>query len=227
MRFANIGFSFLILYTCEIFLPNASLGAPWQIFGRQALNIELPDAQAAGRVNKFNQKLAEIVPRLNPNRNWEVDIRINKIKVRKSLQVKSALIRLEGYNLIFITEADARDQGFSSVSDMAYTWARSLSETFKDPTLRKLLVFGAGMPPQINYRGVTYYLKPIIAGDRGLFRTNGQPYMGRVVYWEVPADSKAYQIPKTNKSLEPTQPPAQVFLLNRKRQFLTYTQKRS
>jgi hypothetical protein len=225
MRFANIGFSFLILCTGEIFLPKPSMALPWQIFGREALNIELPDDQAVERISKFNQKLAAIVPRLNPAQNWTVDVRTTRY--RRSAKVKSALIRLEGYNLIFITEADAQAHGFSTVPGLANTWAQSLSTLFQQPTLRKLLVIGIGMPPQINYRGINYYLKPTIAGDRGLFRTSGQRSMGRVIFWEVPADSKAYQIANTNKLLEPALAPAQIFLLNRKQQFITYTQQPS
>lgn len=227
MRFANIGL-FLILSTVigEI-LPNASQALVWQIFGREALTIELPDDQAAVRVNKFNEKLAEILPRLNPDRNWVVDIRTTKVRKLKTLAVKSALIRLEGYNLIFVTEADAIAQGFGSVTDLADTWARSLSNIFGDPTVRKLLVVGIGMPSEINYRGVTYYLKPNIAGDRGLFRTNGQRSFGKIIYWEVPADGKAYQITNSSNTIEPSQPPAEVFLLNSKQQFLSYRKERN
>ncbi|AFY74391.1 hypothetical protein Syn7502_02406 [Synechococcus sp. PCC 7502] len=222
MRFANIGFSFLILlFSSEICGYSPAWGVPWQIYRREALNLELPDDQATLRINKFNQKLTGIVPRLNPDQNWRIDIRYTNY--RRSTRVKQALLRLEGYNLIFITEADAKAQGFSSVPALANTWAQSLSNLFKDPILRKLLIVGMGMPPQINYRGVTYYLKPVIAGDRGLFRTSGSRFMGRVIYWEVPADDKTYQIISTNKSLEPSSPPLSVFLLNRKLQFLTYT----
>ncbi len=229
MRFANIYFLFFILtgFVGETLLPNAALATIWQIFGREALTIELPDDRAAKSINKFNEKLAEIVPKLNPDRNWAIDIRTTKVRKLKTLQVKSALIRLEGYNLIFITEADAIAQGFGSVPDLADNWARSLSNIFRDPSLRKLLVIGIGMPPQINFRGITYYLKPNIAGDRGLFRTNGQRSLGKIIYWEVPADNQAYQLTNSSKSVEPTQPPAEVFLLNRKQQFLSYTKERN
>jgi len=167
------------------------------------------------------------LPRLNPNQNWAIDIRTTKVRKFKSLQVKSALITLEGYNLIFITEADALSQGFSSVSDLADTWARSLTNVFKDPILRKLLVVGIGMPTQVNYRGLTYYLQPNIAGDRGLFRTSGDRFMSKVIYWEVPPDNKAYQITSTAKALEPSLPPMEIFLLNRRQQFLSYTKERN
>jgi hypothetical protein len=230
MRFANINFLFLIVLTCftgELLLPKASLSAVWQILGREALTLELPDAQAAISINKFNQKLANIVPRLNPNQDWTIGIRTTKVRKFRSLQVKSALITLEGYNLIFITEADAISQGFSSVPDLADTWARSLANIFRDPALRKLLVIGIGMPAQINYRGLTYYLQPNIASDRGLFRTSGDRFMSKVIYWEVPPDSKAYQITSTSKALEPKLPPAEIFLLNRRQQFLSYIKERS
>jgi hypothetical protein len=225
MRFANISFSFLILVTGGIFFQSPSLAEPWQIFGRNALDIELPDDQAAQRIDKFNQKLAKIVPRLNPDRNWMIDIRTTNY--RRSAKVKSALIRLEGYNLIFVTEADAKAQGFNSVPELANNWAGSLSTLFSDRTVRQLLVVGMGMPTEINYRGVVYYLKPNIAADKGLFRTSGQYSMGRVVYWEVPADNKAYQITGNYKGLESTSPPSEVFLLNRNQKFLVYSRERS
>jgi hypothetical protein len=227
MRFANISFLFFILFVGELLLPKASLGAVWQILGREALTLELPDAQAAISINKFNQKLANIVPRLNPNQIWMINIRTTKVRKFRSLQVKSALITLEGYNLIFITEADALSQGFSSVSDLADTWARSLTNTFRDPMLRKLLVIGIGMPAQINYRGLTYYLQPNIASDRGLFRTSGDRFMSKVIYWEVPPDNKAYQITSTSKALEPKLPPSEIFLINRRQQFLSYAKEQS
>jgi hypothetical protein len=225
MRFANISFSFLILFTGEIFCQNPTLAEPWTIFGRKALEIELPNDRATQRIDKFNQKLAKIVPRLNPDQNWTVDIRTTRY--RKSAQVKSALIRLEGYNLIFVTEADAKAQGFGSVTELANTWAESLSNIFSDRNLRKLLIVGMGMPSEINYRGVVYYLKPNIANDKGLFRTSGQYSVGGVVYWEVPADNKAYQITGNYKSLETNSPPKEVFLLNRNQKFLVYSQERS
>jgi hypothetical protein len=224
MRFANISFSFLILLT-GIFCQIPALAEPWTIFGRKALDIELPDDQATLRIDKFNQKLDQIVPRLNPARDWTVDIRTTKY--RKSARVKSALIRLEGYNLIFVTEADAKAQGFGSVTELANTWAESLSNIFSDRNLRKLLIVGMGMPAEINYRGVVYYLKPNIAIDKGLFRTSGQYSVGGVVYWEVPADNKAYQITGNYKSLETKLPPKEVFLLNRNQKFLVYSQERS
>lgn len=223
MRFANIGILFIGGFISVCLSTSA---APWQIWGRTALEVQLPDAQAATRIAKFNQKLTEIIPRLNSDRSWFVDVRTTRVRRGKTIQVKSALIKLEGYNLIFITEADAIAQGFGSVTDLAETWRRSLSETFSDPKLRKLLAFGIEMPSEVNYRGVTYYLKAQIARDRGLFRTSGDRTMGKIIYWEVPADSKAYQIADI-KSLEPKSPPSEIFLLNRRQQFLSYAQERS
>ncbi len=237
MRFANIGFSALIRLSISGAISGAIFGAgfglvfgsdaawskPWQIFGREALNVETAEPDLS--INKFNQKLTEILPKLNPNQPWRVDIRTTR--AGKSKISKSALIRLEGFNLIFITLADANSAGFESVPELANIWAQSLSNLFGDPNIRKLLVIGIGQPPQIRYRDVTYYLKPEIAADRGLFRTSGQRFMGRVVYWEVAADNKAYQISQTTKALEPSLPPTEVFILNQKQQFLTYSKDRT
>ena len=141
---------------------------------------------------------------------------------RRSNRLKQALLRLEGYNLMFITEADA--QGFSTVPQLASAWSQSIAKSIADSNFRRLLIVGMGMPPQVNYMGINYYISPNIARDRGLFRTNGQRFLGRVIFWEIPADSNTYQVATNNQLLEPTTPPPQIFLINSKRQFLTYTQ---
>lgn len=223
MRFANI--YLLTLIGLALIWPQSALATPWQLLGREILTLELPESRANERISKFNQKLVNILPRLNGDRPWLVDVRLTYY--RRSARVKQALIRLEGYNLIFITEADAKTQGFSTVSQMANAWSQSLAKNFADPAFRQLLLVGMGMPAQVNYRGVNYYISPNIARDRGLFRTNGKRFMGRVIFWEVPADNNTYQITANNQLLEPSTPPDQIFLINGKRQFLTYTQTRS
>jgi len=208
-------------------LQKAEASTAWQVLGQSVLTLEFPDDQAAIRIDKFNQKLSQILPRLNPNQNWVIDIVTTYVPRLRPLKLKSALIRLQRYNLIFINENDAEVHG-TSVQNLADSWVQSLGNLFSQPNIKQTLVAAIGMPKSVTYGGATYYLKPEITGDRGLFRTSGARVNDKVVYWEVPADNKAYQVSadSTYKSLEPPSV-AMIYLLNRNMQFLPYARQKN
>lgn len=199
----------------------------WQIAGQEALIFEYPDNLAKDRVARLNQRLTEIVAKLNPNQNWVVDILPAKTVVgKKPIPVTSAIVRLQGQPLLEITESDAKTHNAASVTDLANVWVRSLSAVFGQSLVRFRLTASIGMPSEVNYNGTTYYLKTEVTHDRGLFRTSGDRIDGKVIYWEVPAN-KAYQITANPyQSLKQTKPSV-IFILNRNMQFMPYTRQGS
>jgi hypothetical protein len=199
----------------------------WQIAGQEALIFEYPDNLAKDRVARLNQRLIEIVAKLNPNQNWVVDILPTKTAAgKKTMPVTSAIIRLQGQPLLEITESDAKTHNAASVTDLANVWVRSLSAVFSQSLVRFRLTASIGMPSEVNYNGTTYYLKTEVAYDRGLFRTSGDRTDGKVIYWEIPAN-KAYQITANPyQSLKQTKPGV-IFILNRNLQFVPYARQGS
>ncbi len=199
---------------------KAEASTLWKVLGQTVLTVEFPDDEA--RINKYNQKLSGILPKLNPNQNWVIDIVTTYVPKSRPLKVKSALIRLQRANLIFITAEDAQIHGMS-IPDLANSWARSLGNLFSQPNIKRTLVAAIGMPTEVSYGNKIYYLKPEIALDRGLFRTSGNRVGNQIIYWEIAADNKAYQVSadSTYKSLEPKMVET-IYILNRNMQFLPY-----
>jgi len=119
-----------------------------------------------------------------------------------------------------VREADASTLGAVGVVELANAWARSLNNLFSQPAVRQFLVVSNRMPLQITYQGRPYVISGRIAPDRGLFRTNGRKVEGRVIFWEIPADHKTYQVSPTPHP-EPNQPSV-VYLLHRRLFFVPY-----
>jgi len=195
----------------------------WQIAGQEALTLEYPDNLARDRLARLNQRLTEIVSRLNPKQNWVVDILpVRPTNGKKTISAKPSIIRLQGQPLLEVTEADAKAHNANSSIELANIWVRSLAVVFNQAGVRQRLTATLGMPTKIGFNGVTYGVKTDIAPDRGLFRTNGDRSDGKVVYLEIPADNKAYQIRSIISNLTPSKPPSVIFLLNRNMQFVPY-----
>ncbi len=190
----------------------------WRIGGQNA--IELPSAQ---QVRQAEQRLGQLLDNLDPARPWTVDVVVPASpSPRPSAPAKPslAILRLNGQPLLEVSEASARILGAVGVKELANSWARSLNALFRQPAMRQYLVVANGMPLQIAYQGRLYTLKGEIAPDRGLFRTNGRRIAGRVIFWEIPADSRAYQVSPTPQP-EPNQP-ATIYLLHKRLFFVPY-----
>ncbi|WP_425215634.1 hypothetical protein [Tumidithrix helvetica] len=221
--------TFCVLFS-SILLPIAEASTIWKISGQEVLKFEYSDDLAKAKIKQLDRRLAQIVATLNPDQPWAIDIlpypnaatnpTISPVPIPPE-QVKSAAIRLQGQVLLEVTEADLRLHQASSVMELANTWARSLANLFSQPIVRQVLVAAVEMPAQVNFSGITYYLKPEIALDRGLFRTTGKRVDGRFVFWEVPPDKKAYEVGETTIK-EPKAPLTKIYLLNRYLQFMPY-----
>jgi hypothetical protein len=228
----------IILATCLQVMPIATsiaeAATTWRIGGRAVISFGYDDAVAARTIKQLDDRLAEIVVKLNPNQAWQVEVKPTQVvevadptqnnnssePAAKKKVVKAAAITLQGQTLIEVTEADVRVHNAISVIDLANGWARSLSELFKQPDVRQRLTATVGLPPQLAYRGATYILEPEVALDQGLFRTNGDRVNGKIIFWQVPADENVY-----NVGLKPEAPkeiPEQIFTLNRNLLFIPY-----
>lgn len=216
-----VGFNFLAL--------PLQAGTIWQIAGQQALVLEDPDNEAANRIARWNQRLADIVSKLDPNQPWVVDILPPSVPNSSPELIKSVVIRLQGQPLMEVREKDARANYAGSAMELANTWVRSLTNLLSQQGIRETLTATAGLPYELSYGGAIYYLKAQITGDRGLFRTNGQRVNGKVIFWEVPADNKAYQITSSNSPqvAPPTSSPLVIYVLNQNLYFIPYTRQRN
>ena len=138
----------------------------------------------------------------------------NEVRVLRHLEAR-------GCNFVpKLIEADATALGFPGVVELANSWVRSLNSLFSQPTVRQFLVVTNRMPPQITYQGRPYTIRGEIAPDRGLFRTNGRKVEGKVIFWEIPADTRTYQVSPT-PHVEPDQPSI-IYLLHRRLFFVPY-----
>jgi len=184
----------------------------WRIGGKNAL--ELPSAE---HVYQAEQRLADLLDNLDPAQPWTVEVVVPPPSKPKP---RLAIVRLNGQTLLEVRPADATALGAGGVEELANAWKRSLNHLFSQPALRQYLVVANRMPLQITYQGRPYLLRGEIAPDRGLFRTNGKKIAGRVIFWEIPPDSRAYQISPTPPS-EPNQP-STIYLLHRRLFFVPY-----
>jgi hypothetical protein len=221
--------TFCIL-TSSILLPIAEASTIWKISGQEVLKFEYRNDLANVKIQQLDRRLAQIVAALNPDVPWVIDVQPYPSSVNSDpsasipippSQIKSAVIRLQGQVLIEVTEADLQSHRASSVMELAETWARSLANLFSQPIVRQVLVAAVEMPDRVNFGGVTYYLKPEIALDRGLFRSTGKRVDGRFVFWELPPDKKANEIGETTIK-EPKSGLTKIYLLNRYYQFMPY-----
>ena len=235
----TIGFFILTsLGMLPIFSSLAS--TTWQVGGQSTLVLEYADAQAKTRIAQLDRRLAEIVANLDPSKAWTVDTlppisnaRPNSAKPSstKPLSVKpisvtpvrSVTIRVQGQPLLEVTEEDARIHNAASVSELALTWTQALTYALSQPVVKQRLVGTIGMPSQLVYKGATYYLNSEVAGDRGLFRTDGQRVNGKVVFWEVTLDKKVYVSTSSVRDSPAPASPSKIFILNRYMQFVPYS----
>jgi len=188
--------------------------------------LELP---SAAHTRQAEQRLADLLDTLDPAQSWTVDVAVpqpptprptSSPSATPSPKPRLAILRLNGQVLLEVREADASALGASSVVELANAWARSLNNLFSQPAVRQFLVVANRMPAQITYQGRPYTISGRIAPDRGLFRTNGRKVEGRVIFWEIPADNKTYQVSPTPLP-EPNQPSV-VYLLHRRLFFVPY-----
>jgi len=224
MRFANIGSSLIAIGLSSLFSavlsPPAFSGDIWRIGGQNVL--ELPSAD---HTRQAEQRLADLLDSLDPAQSWTVDVVLPPPPTATPPaspppKPRLAILRLNGQILLEVREADASALGAPSVVELATSWARSLNNLFSQPAVRQFLVVTNRMPAQITYQGRPYTISGRIAPDRGLFRTNGRKIEGRVIFWEIPADNKTYQVSPTPLP-EPNQP-AVVYLLHKRLFFVPY-----
>ncbi|NJK35268.1 MAG: hypothetical protein HC919_10070 [Oscillatoriales cyanobacterium SM2_2_1] len=188
----------------------------WQFQGQTLLTFSTP--QPATRLQQLNQRLASLAERLNPRQPWRIDV-FPPLRPKPAKLELSVTIRLQEQTLLEVTATDAQEQGFASARDLANTWARSLNAFFSQPSTRDRLLLGLGLPTQMSYRGMVYTLQYEHAADVGRFRTNGQRVGGQVIYWQVPADNRLYEVTRS-----PIKPGSleEIYVLNRQRRFVIY-----
>jgi antitoxin (DNA-binding transcriptional repressor) of toxin-antitoxin stability system len=107
-----------------------------------------------------------------------------------------------------ILELTPQDNPQSTVALLSLTqvWATKMQQIFNRPNKNSELAF-QGLPEVLNYRGKNYVRVPEVTPDRGTFTTDGSRSSNLVLFW-IKKDGD---------------PPSQVYVLNRFRQFIPYT----
>jgi hypothetical protein len=242
----NLGLlSYLLLLPIEAIAQiNTLTSTSWKIIGQPVLEFQNSEG-AKEKISQLNRRFNEIVVRLKPNQIWTVDlapIAQPKVKPLKKgekpkplLPAKQVTIRLQGINLLQVTESDAALYQADSAKALADNWARSLANFLSQPRNRQAIVATLNLPDRLTYEGLPYSLKPEVALDRGLFRLSGKQFEGKSVFVELPADQSAFQITELSPAPNPTLPsnsasknairevPKSVFLLNSQFQFVPYS----
>ena len=107
-----------------------------------------------------------------------------------------------------ILELTPQDNSQSTVALLSLTqvWATKIQQILNKPDKNSELAF-QGLPEVVSYRGKNYVRLPEVTPDRGTFTTDGSRSNNLVLFW-------------INKDGDP---PSQVYVLNRYRQFVPYT----
>lgn len=219
MRFANIASSLITISLLSTVLPPKLLAQDtWQLGGQPAIVFSDPE-----RSRQVQSRWEQILPSLDPRTPWTVDVFIPPTpspSARPTPPPQLVIVRLQGQPLIEVRPADVTFARASNVIELANQWASRLNSLFSQANLRYTLVISRSMPSQLIYQGRVYTLRPQLAPDRGLFRTNGRRVDDRVIFWEIPADSRAYVVSE-NLPTEPNQP-EMIYLLHPRRFFVPY-----
>jgi hypothetical protein len=106
-----------------------------------------------------------------------------------------------------ILEFTPQDNPQSTVALLSLTqaWATKIQQVLNKPDKNSELAF-QGLPEVLSYRGKNYVRLPEVIPDRGTFTTDGSRSNNLVLFW-IKKDGD---------------PPPQVYVLNRYRQFIPY-----
>ncbi len=115
-----------------------------------------------------------------------------------------AQILVNGQVLLELTPQD-NPQSTVALLSLTQTWATKIQQVLNKPNKSAELAF-QGLPEVLNYRGKDYVRLPEISPDRATFTTDGSRSNNLVLFW-IKKDGD---------------PPPQVYVLNRFRQFIPY-----
>jgi hypothetical protein len=114
-------------------------------------------------------------------------------------------ILVNGQMILEFTPQD-NPQSTVALLPLTQTWATKIQQILNKPGKNAELAF-QGLPEVLSYRGINYVRLPEVSPDRGTFTTDGSRSSNLVLFW-IKKDGD---------------PPPQVYVLNRYRQFVTYT----
>jgi hypothetical protein len=113
-------------------------------------------------------------------------------------------ILVNGQVLLELAPQD-NPQSTVALLSLTQTWASKLQQALNKPDKNSELAF-QGLPEVLNFRGKDYVRLPEISPDRATFTTDGSRSNNLVLFW-IKKDGD---------------PPPQVYVLNRFRQFVPY-----
>jgi hypothetical protein len=134
-----------------------------------------------------------------------VVVKPEKPEVRVAGDDTKSQILVNGQVLLELTPQDNPQNTTVALLSSTQVWATKIQQALSKPDKNSELAF-QGLPEVLNYRGKDYVRLPEVSPDRATFTTDGSRSGNLVLFW-IKKDGD---------------PPPQVYVLNRYRQFIPY-----
>lgn len=167
-------------------------------------NISVLALRGAGANARVQQATATLKSILEPAAPPPGTV-VAKPEVKVAGDDTKSQILVNGQVLLELTPQDNPQQNTVALLSLTQTWATKIQQALSKPDKNSELAF-QGLPEVLNYRGKDYVRLPEVSPDRATFTTDGSRSGNLVLFW-IKKDGD---------------PPPQVYVLNRYRQFIPY-----
>jgi hypothetical protein len=189
--------------------PPVAPAAPAEVAIFKVGNVPVLTLRGEGANARVQQATATLKSILDsaavpPLSNASAPVVTKPPEVRVAGDDAKAQILVNGKVLLELTPQD-NPQSTVALLSLTQTWATKIQQVLNKPNKNAELAF-QGLPEVLNYRGKDYVRLPEISPDRATFTTDGSRSNNLVLFW-IKKDGD---------------PPPQVYVLNRFRQFIPY-----
>jgi hypothetical protein len=167
--------------------------------------LALRGAGANARVQQATATLKSILEPAPPLPGTVGAPAVTKPEVRVSGDDTKSQILVNGQVLLELTPQDNPQNTRVNLMSSTQTWATKIQQALNKPDKNSELAF-QGLPEVLKYQGRDYVRLPEVSPDRATFTTDGSRSNNLVLFW-IKKDGD---------------PPPQVYVLNRYRQFIPY-----
>ncbi len=167
--------------------------------------LALRGAGANARVQQATVTLKSILETAAPPPGTVGPAVVTKPEVRVAGDDAKSQILVNGQVLLELTPQDNPQNTTVNLMSSTQTWATKIQQALNKPDKNSELAF-QGLPEVLKYQGRDYIRLPEVSPDRATFTTDGSRSNNLVLFW-IKKDGD---------------PPTQVYVLNRYRQFVPY-----
>jgi hypothetical protein len=166
--------------------------------------LTLKGEGANARVQQAMATLKSILDAAAPGAVGAAPVVTKPPEVRATGDDAKSQILVNGQMILEFTPQD-NPQSTVALLPLTQTWVTKIQQILNKPGKNAELAF-QGLPEVLSYRGMNYVRLPEVSPDRGTFTTDGSRSSNLVLFW-IKKDGD---------------PPPQVYVLNRYRQFIPY-----